>query len=127
DRRVLPAGNIWVVLGLALQVGCFGLSISARRTLGRNWSGAITEKTDHELIRSGPYRFVRHPIYTAIIGMFVGSALVSGDLHAFLAFVVIIVAYLRKTRLEEQNLERVFGPRYDEYRRETRALIPWIL
>jgi protein-S-isoprenylcysteine O-methyltransferase Ste14 len=127
DRRLLPPGEVWVVLGLVLQVGFFGLSISARRTLGRNWSGAITEKVDHELIRSGPYRFVRHPIYTAIIGMFLGAALVSGDVHAFLAVAVITGAYLRKIRLEEQNLAKVFGPRYDEYRRETRALIPWIL
>jgi len=127
DRRLLPPGATWVVLGLALQVGFFGLAISARRTLGRNWSGAITEKVDHELIRSGPYRFVRHPIYTAIIGMFLGAALVSGDMHAFLAVAVIVAAYLRKIRLEEQNLAQVFGPRYDEYRRETRALIPWIL
>lgn len=127
DRRLLPPGTAWVVIGLALQVGFFGLSISSRRTLGRNWSGAITEKADHELIRSGPYRFVRHPIYTAIIGMFVGAALVSGDVHAFLAVVVVTAAYLRKMRLEEQNLAQVFGPRYEEYRRETRALIPWVL
>ena len=127
DRRLLPAGAVWVVIGLALQVGFFGLSVSARRTLGRNWSGAITEKADHELIRSGPYRFVRHPIYTAIIGMFVGAAVVSGDVHAFLAVAVVTAAYLRKMRLEEQNLAQVFGPRYEEYRRETRALIPWVL
>jgi protein-S-isoprenylcysteine O-methyltransferase Ste14 len=126
DRRLLPAGALWVAIGLALQVGFFGLSISARRTLGRNWSGAITEKADHELIRSGPYRFVRHPIYTAIIGMFVGAALVSGDVHAFLALAVVTAAYLRKMRLEEQNLAQVFGPRYDDYRRETSALIPWV-
>ena len=54
DRRILPAGAVWVVVGLAIQIGFFGLSVSARRTLGRNWSGAITQKTDHELIRSGP-------------------------------------------------------------------------
>jgi protein-S-isoprenylcysteine O-methyltransferase Ste14 len=127
DRRLLPVGADWVVLGLAIQAASFGLAIGARRTLGRNWSGAITEKVDHELIRSGPYRFVRHPIYTAIIGMFVGAALVSGDVHAFLAVPVIVGAYLRKIRLEEQNLAQVFGPRYEEYRRETRALIPWVL
>jgi protein-S-isoprenylcysteine O-methyltransferase Ste14 len=127
DRRVLPAGAVWVVIGLAAQVGFFALAIGARRTLGRNWSGAITEKADHELIRSGPYRFVRHPIYTAILGMFVGAALVSGDVHAFLAVAVVTGAYLRKIRLEEQNLAQVFGPRYEEYRRETRALIPWLL
>ncbi len=108
-------------------MGFFGLAIAARRTLGRNWSGAITEKTDHELIRSGPYRLVRHPIYTAIIGMFLGTALVSGDVHAFLGTVVMAAAYARKIRLEERNLAAVFGPRYDDYRRTTRALIPWVV
>jgi len=127
DRRVMPSGTIWVYVGLAVQAAFFGLAISARRTIGRNWSGEISQKLDHELVRSGPYRFVRHPIYTAIIGMFVGAALVSGDLHALLAVVVVVAAYLRKIRLEEQNLGQVFGSRYDDYRRETRALIPWVL
>jgi protein-S-isoprenylcysteine O-methyltransferase Ste14 len=127
DRRILPTGVIGVVVGLALQVAFFGLAIAARRTLGRNWSGAITEKADHELIRSGPYRLVRHPIYTAIIGMFLGTSLVSGDVHAFLGTAVMAAAYARKIRLEERNLAQVFGPRYDEYRRETRALVPWVL
>ena len=82
--RILPTGALWVPLGLALHAGSFAFALAARRTLGRNWSGAITEKEDHQLVQSGPYRIVRHPIYTAMIGMFVGTALVSGDLHAFL-------------------------------------------
>jgi protein-S-isoprenylcysteine O-methyltransferase Ste14 len=127
DGRILPPGAIWVVVGLAVHVAAFGLAIAARRTLGRYWSAEITQKTDHELIRTGPYRFVRHPIYTAMIGMFFGTALVSGDLHAFLGAGVITVAYARKIRLEERNLADVFGPRYEEYRRTTRALIPWVL
>ena len=127
DWRVLPAGAIWVLLGLALQLGSFWLAISARRALGRNWSGAITEKEDHELIRSGPYRFVRHPIYSAMLGMVAGTALVSGDAHALLGAVIMTGAYIRKIPLEEQNLAQVFGPRYEEYRRTTRGLIPWVL
>jgi len=126
DGRILPPGATWVVVGLAVHVAAFGLAIAARRTLGRYWSAEITQKTDHELIRTGPYRFVRHPIYTAIIAMFFGTALVSGDLHAFLGAGVIAVAYARKIRLEERNLDELFGPRYEEYRRETRALIPWV-
>jgi protein-S-isoprenylcysteine O-methyltransferase Ste14 len=127
DGRILPPGAIWVAAGLALHVAAFGLAIAARRTLGRNWSAEITQKTDHELIRTGPYRFVRHPIYTAMLGMFFGTALVSGDLHAFFGVGVIAAAYARKIRLEERNLSQVFGARYDEYRRTTRALIPWVL
>jgi protein-S-isoprenylcysteine O-methyltransferase Ste14 len=127
DLRVLPPGSVWALIGIALHVGSFSLAIAARRTLGRYWSGEITHKVDHELIRSGPYRVVRHPIYTAILGMAIGTALVSGDLHAFLGAAVMTGAYARKIRLEERNLDQVFGPRYEEYRRTTRALIPWVL
>ena len=68
-----------------------------------------------------------HPGGLQMIGMFFGTALVSGDLHAFLGAGVITVANARKIRLEERNLSQVFGAAYDEYRRTTRALIPWVL
>jgi len=126
DRRILPAGSWVVVLGIAIQVASFGLAIFARRHLGRFWSGEITRKVGHELIRSGPYRFVRHPIYTAMLGMFVGMAIVTGDLHAFVGAAVVTFAYWRKIRLEEKNLSELFGASYDEYRRTTRGLIPWV-
>jgi protein-S-isoprenylcysteine O-methyltransferase Ste14 len=127
DGRILPAGWWVVPLGLAVHVGSFMLAASARRHLGRFWSAEITQKADHQLVRTGPYRFVRHPIYTAILGMFVGMAIVSGDLHAFIAVAVILFAYWRKIRLEEQNLVEVFGATYDDYRRTTRALVPWVM
>jgi protein-S-isoprenylcysteine O-methyltransferase Ste14 len=126
DRRILPAGAIWAIVGLGVNVAALGLGIAARRTLGRYWSGEITQKADHELIRSGPYRFVRHPIYSAMLGMCVGTALVSGDLHAFLGAGIMTAAYARKIRLEEQNLDEVFGAAYADYRRTTRALIPGV-
>lgn len=127
DWRLLPAGAGWVVAGLAIHAAALALAISARRTLGLNWSGAITQKADHQLIRAGPYRFVRHPIYTAMLGMCIGTAFVSGDAHAFLGAALMTAAYVRKIRLEERNLDEVFGAAYADYRRTTRALIPWIL
>jgi protein-S-isoprenylcysteine O-methyltransferase Ste14 len=124
DWRVLPVGSAWVFGGLALHAASLGLAIVARRTLGRNWSGEITQKAEHELVRTGPYRFVRHPIYTAILGMSVGTALVSGDLHAFIGAALVAVAYARKIRLEERNMDEVFGQAYDDYRRSTWAILP---
>ena len=126
DRRVLPLGAGWVAAGLTLHAASLGLAIASRRALGRNWSGAITQKADHQLIRSGPYRFVRHPIYSAMLGMIAGTALVSGDAHAFLGAALMAAAYVRKIHLEERNLAELFGAAYADYRRTTRALIPWL-
>ena len=127
DRRILPVGRWVVPIGITIQVASFLLAVFARRHLGRFWSGEITQKVGHELVRSGPYRFVRHPIYTAMLGMFVGMAIVSGDLHAFIGVAVIAFAYWRKIRLEEKNLTELFGATYDDYRRRTRALVPWVI
>ena len=125
--QFLPRSATSVLAGLAIQVLSLWFAIAARRALGRHWSGEITAKVDHELIRTGPYAFARHPIYTDIIGMFAGTAVVSGELHALAGAVLIIYAYLRKIRLEERELARTFGDTYEQYRRETRALIPWVL
>ena len=125
--RFLPISPFIVPIGLALHVASLLLAVWARRHLGRNWSGAITVKVDHQLVRTGPYRFVRHPIYSAMLGMFAGTALVSGSLHALLGLIIISCAYWRKIRLEEERLGAAFGTDYDAYRRETRALIPWVL
>jgi protein-S-isoprenylcysteine O-methyltransferase Ste14 len=127
DQRVLPVGRWVVPIGISVHLASFLLAVSARRHLGRFWSGAITQKVGHELVRSGPYRFVRHPIYTAMLGMFLGMAIVSGDLHAFVAIAVITFAYWRKIRLEERNLTELFGAAYGDYRRRTRALVPWVI
>jgi protein-S-isoprenylcysteine O-methyltransferase Ste14 len=116
-----------VIIGLALHLGSFLLAVWARRYLGRNWSGAITLKVDHRLIRKGPYRFVRHPIYSAMLGMFAGTSLVSGELHALLGVIVIALAYWRKIRLEEERLRESFGADYDAYRSKSWALIPGLL
>jgi protein-S-isoprenylcysteine O-methyltransferase Ste14 len=123
-QRVLPPASFIVPVGLALHLCSFLLAVWARRHLGRNWSGAITVKVDHELVRAGPYRLVRHPIYSAMLGMFVGTAIVSGELHALVGLGLIAFAYWRKIRLEEKGLRKTFGAAYDAYRRKTWALIP---
>lgn len=123
-QRFLPESEAIAVSGLAVQA-LFGLlGVWARRHLGANWSGRITIKVDHRLIRTGPYRFVRHPIYTAMLGMFLGTAIVAGETHALFGLALAIFAYWRKIRLEEANLDEAFGPLYATYRRETRALVP---
>ena len=122
--RWLPSGAGPVLAGLALHAGSALLAVWARRHLGRHWSGAITAKVDHELVRTGPYRLVRHPIYGAMLGMYLGTALVSGEWHAVLALAMVTAAYARKVRLEERHLRQVFGEEYDRYRVMSWAVIP---
>jgi protein-S-isoprenylcysteine O-methyltransferase Ste14 len=125
-RRFLPDSLVFVVLGLAIQIGAGALGVWARRHLGRNWSGAITVAEDHQLVRSGPYRRLRHPIYSAMIGMFVGSTVAIGEWHSLLGLALIVIAYARKIPLEERSLRGVFGPAYDEYCKSSWALIPGV-
>lgn len=124
NQRFLPDLLIIKLAGLAVECAGLALAIWARRVLGRNWSGEITIKVDHELVRTGPYGVVRHPIYTALLAMYAGTAIVSGQLHALLGLAVGIIAYLRKTHMEEANLVTAFGEKYSAYREDTWALIP---
>lgn len=126
-RRWLPVSPwIHLPIGLAIQVSAGLLAIWARKHLGRNWSGAITKKVDHQLIRTGPYRMLRHPIYSGMLGMFLSTAVVSGELHGLLGLLIISLAYWRKVRLEEEHLRRTFGVDYDDYRKKSWALIPGV-
>ena len=122
--RFVPDALAIKLFGIAMEVAGVVLAIWARRILGRNWSGEITIKEDHELIRTGPYSTVRHPIYTGLLAMYAGTAVVSGQLHALFGLLLGIIAYLRKTRMEEQNLVNAFGEKYGAYRDETWALVP---
>ena len=122
--KYLPVSYFTIVGGLAVTVAGLSIAIWARRVLGRNWSGEITIKVEHELIRTGPYKRLRHPIYTGILIMYVGTAVVTGTWLALAGLAIALFAYWRKIRLEEANLRIAFGPEYDAYRRESWALAP---
>jgi protein-S-isoprenylcysteine O-methyltransferase Ste14 len=124
--RFLPVS--WFIMAVGLAVEGFGLflAIWARRALGSNWSGEISIKVEHQLIRSGPYRLLRHPIYTGLLTMYVGTAVVSGEWLAIVGLALAAFAYWRKIRLEEANLNMGFGADYDAYRGDTWALVPWL-
>lgn len=123
-QAFLPASIAWAFLGLAVQASFVAMAIWARAYLGRNWSGRIEIKKDHELVRTGPYRLLRHPIYTAMLGMSLGTAIIDGHLHALLGLALIVIAYWRKIRMEEANLRQAFGAEYDDYSRATWRLVP---
>ncbi len=103
-----------------------GIAIWARCHIGKNWSGLITLKEDHQLICTGPYRWVRHPIYTGMLVGVLGTALVLGEWRGILALLLLIVAHTLKARREEALMVRHFGSVYEEYRRKTGFLVPGI-
>ena len=113
-----------MAVGLAVETAGLFLAIWARRALGRNWSGEISIKFEHELIRIGPYRKLRHPIYTGLLAMYAGAALVTGEWLAIIGLAMALLAYGRKIGLEEVNLNAAFGAEYEAYRRESWALLP---
>jgi len=110
--------------GVALVAAGLVFSTWARVHLGSNWSGIVTVKRNHELVTSGPYAFVRHPIYSGLLLAFVGSALASGEWRGVLAVVVVAAAFWRKLRLEERWMGEQFGGDYERYRARVPALVP---
>lgn len=102
-------------------------SVWARRHLGTNWSQAVTLKEDHELITTGPYALVRHPIYTVLLFGVLGSAIAVGEWHGLLAMVLGVTALWPKLRLEEKWLRVEFGESYESYSRKVSALLPHVI
>ena len=113
--------------GIALVTAGLAFSVWARVVLGGNWSASVTLKEEHEIVRAGPYRLIRHPIYSGLIVALAGSALARGEWRGLVALVIATAALWRKLRIEEQWLTSEFGTRYADYRRQTWALIPYIL
>lgn len=122
--QLFEPGAAALLAEVALVAGGLGFAVWARRHLGRNWSGTVTTKTDHELVRTGPYRFVRHPIYTGIVLAVVGMAIGTGTWTGGCAVVLVTAAFLRKLRLEEQFMTDQFGEQYERYRQQVPALFP---
>ena len=125
--RFVPEGLATSWVGVALAAAGMAFAVAARLRLGRNWSGRIEIKRTHELVRSGPYRVTRHPIYTGILLGLLGSALALGEVRGLVAVALALVAYKRKSATEELWLEQEFGEHYAAYRREVKALIPLVL
>jgi protein-S-isoprenylcysteine O-methyltransferase Ste14 len=121
---IWPRGLPGTAIGAALTLIGLAFAVAARMRLGRNWSGTVTLKQDHQLVTDGPYALVRHPIYTGLLTAVVGSAIAVDAWRALLAVVLVVIAFARKMRLEEQWMREVFGASYDDYRRRVPALVP---
>jgi protein-S-isoprenylcysteine O-methyltransferase Ste14 len=124
--RFLPPGQWYFWIGAALTAGGLMFSIWARSHLGKNWSRAVTIKEDHELITSGPYGIVRHPIYTGLLLALLGMAVALGEWRGAVAVALVFLALWRKLRLEEKWMHAKFGTSYDSYCRRVPALLPYL-
>jgi protein-S-isoprenylcysteine O-methyltransferase Ste14 len=123
--RLLPESLVIYAIGAMAVVLGLGFAIWARYHLGRNWSGVITIKEGHELIRTGPYHQVRHPIYSGLLLAIIGSAIAAGDTAAILAVGLVLFSFLRRVQIEERWMAETFGPAYGDYRASTPSLVPF--
>jgi len=112
------------VLGIALTAAGIGFAVWARFYLGANWSSNVTVKVGHALVRTGPYRFVRHPIYTGMILALLGTALQRAQVRGLIGVVLLYIGFKMKSKIEEQAMISTFGAQYDEYSRTTGAILP---
>jgi protein-S-isoprenylcysteine O-methyltransferase Ste14 len=113
------------VIGVILCAAGVAFAIWARYHLGRDWSGTPSMKEGHELVTSGPYKFVRHPIYTGVILALFGSGLVNGIIW-LAVFVIFTIVFLRRISIEERYMMQLFPDKYPEYKKHTKALIPFV-
>ncbi len=114
------AGAVVCVFGLFVTVW-------ARRTLAGNWSSTVTFKLGHELVTAGPYHFVRHPIYTGLLLMCLGSAIDIGRLRGWLGLALMFTGFWIKLKQEESLLLRHFPDDYPAYKKQVKALVPFVI
>ena len=117
--------------GPTMRLGCVAVTILgllfavwARLALGANWSGSVTIKTNHQLIRRGPYRWIRHPIYTGMLAALLATAVTQGLWSGAVGFAFAFLALFRKARREELFLSQEFGEGFEEHRQHTGMFLP---
>ena len=124
DRRFIPDNE--AIKGISIVVVAIGVAIAiwARRHIGQFWSSRVALKEDHQLIQSGPYAHVRHPIYSGMLLAMIGTALFLGEWRGIVGVLLVFVAHWQKARREEKLLAGQFGAVYEEYCGRTGSLIP---
>jgi protein-S-isoprenylcysteine O-methyltransferase Ste14 len=124
NDRFLPYRDWMRALGAGLTVAGVAFAIWARYHIGQYWSGSVSLKAEHKLIRTGPYAHIRHPIYTGILLALAGTTLVIGRYRALVALVVWLLGFIWKARREEALLSGEFGAAFQEHKRVTGFFLP---
>jgi protein-S-isoprenylcysteine O-methyltransferase Ste14 len=113
------------IVGIVLCLVGFAILMSARRTLGKNWSQTVATKEDHELITSGLYRYVRHPMYAGGFIAAIGSAITAGGAFVFL-LLLLTPLFIWRTGAEDKLMAQQFPNEFPAYKRMTKKLIPFV-
>jgi len=115
------------ILADVITFAGLGVALWSRAALGTNWSGSVAFKENHELIERGPYRYVRHPIYSGMLLMVLGTSLIRGSVFGFAVFLLCCLGLWLKARREEALLEGHFPTAYASYKASVKAFIPFLL
>jgi protein-S-isoprenylcysteine O-methyltransferase len=126
NLRVVPAGSTATAVGYALLLAGMLFAGWARLFLGGNWSSNVALKQGHTLVQSGPYRIVRHPIYTGLLVALLGTAIALGELRCFLGVLLAAIAWKIKSMSEETLMVQQFGDQYARYREQVKGLVPYL-
>jgi protein-S-isoprenylcysteine O-methyltransferase Ste14 len=126
-KRFVPVSTSLGELGVVITWAGVALAIWARYHLGENWSATITLKEGHELIRSGPYGRIRHPIYTGMLTAFAGTALALGEYRGLIALTLACTAFFFKAKKEERYLVQEFGDKFQDHIRHTGMFLPKVI
>jgi protein-S-isoprenylcysteine O-methyltransferase Ste14 len=125
--RFVPAGPVSEWAGVLLTAAGVAVAFWARWHLGANWSGTVTLKEEHELIRTGPYSSIRHPIYTGILLALLGTVVTAGEVRGLLALAIAWVSFYVKARREESFLTHEFGEKFGAHAKQTGMFLPKIV
>jgi protein-S-isoprenylcysteine O-methyltransferase Ste14 len=122
--RIFPQTDAAAITGIVLTWLGISLALWARWHLGQNWSARVTLKEDHRLIRTGPYKYFRHPIYSGLILAAIGGALAIDRWRCAIGVTLIVLGYWIKARKEEAMLSAQFGEAFQEHCQHTGFLLP---
>jgi len=126
--RIIPDSPLAGITGIVFTIAGLGFSAWARLHLGKYWSGMVMVKVGHRIIKTGPYRIVRNPMYTGLFIAYVGAAIAIGELLAFISLIIGIAFVWIKIKAEEEILSEKFGEEYLQYKRDVMAaIIPWVV
>ena len=122
--RFIPSSLAVSASGFVAALTGLVVALWARVRLGQYWSDKVVLKVDHQLIRTGPYAYMRHPIYSGVLLGVAGTALVVGEVRGIVAFVILVVNYSIKAKREEKILANKFGEEFKLHREHTGFLLP---